>query len=112
MEMVGARRQDGLAVPVVLGLCCESMKKTWPRRIGFAVAGFLMLGGFAAWGYYEAVKRAWIRYNEYDIRSEGSLTVGDLAPDLELAAVPGDGPRKLSDFYRDKPLVLVFGSYT
>ena len=59
-----------------------------------------------------ALKRAWIRYNEYDIRSEGSLAVGDLAPDLELASADGSGPKKISDLYREKPLVLVFGSYT
>ncbi len=50
--------------------------------------------------------------NQYDIRSEGTLRVGDLAPDLELARVEGEGRSKLSDFYRDKPLVLTFGSYT
>ena len=70
------------------------------------------VAGLGAWGYYEAMKRAWIRYNEYDIRSEGSLAVGDLAPDLELAAADGSGTRKISDLYREKPLVLVFGSYT
>jgi peroxiredoxin len=58
------------------------------------------------------MKRAWIRYNEYDIRSEGSLAVGDLAPDLELAAADGSGTTRISDLYREKPLVLVFGSYT
>jgi len=84
------------------------MKKKWLKiaATGIAVAG---LGAFC---YYEAMKRAWIRYNEYDIRSEGSLTVGDLAPDLELATADGSGPKKISDLYREKPLVLVFGSYT
>lgn len=72
----------------------------------------LAVAALGALGYYEALKRAWIRYNEYDIRSEGSLEVGDLAPDLELQAVDGSGPNKISDFYRAKPLVLVFGSYT
>ena len=58
------------------------------------------------------MKRAWIRYNEYDIRSEGSLKVGDLAPELELHSVDGSANRKISELYREKPLVLVFGSYT
>jgi hypothetical protein len=83
-------------------------KKRWLRWLLAAVA-VLVLGG---WGYFEALKRAWIRYNEYDIRSEGSLSVGDLAPDLELAAADGSGSRKISDLYREKPVVLVFGSYT
>jgi hypothetical protein len=70
------------------------------------------MAALAGWGYYEAIKRAWIRYNEYDIRTEGSLSVGDLAPDLELETVDGSGPRKISDLYRERPLVLIFGSYT
>ena len=82
--------------------------KRW-LKIGAIVLGLAALG---AWGYYEAMKRAWIRYNEYDIRSEGSLSVGDLAPDLELHSADGSGPKKISDLYREKPVVLVFGSYT
>jgi hypothetical protein len=70
------------------------------------------IAAVGAWGYFEAMKRAWIRYNEYDIRSEGSLAVGDLAPDLELASADGSGPKRISDLYREKTLVLVFGSYT
>ncbi|HJS74656.1 MAG TPA: hypothetical protein VJ921_10235 [Vicinamibacteria bacterium] len=83
-------------------------KRRWLRWLLAAVA-VVALGAF---GYFEALKRAWIRYNEYDIRSEGSLAVGDLAPDLELASADGSGMKRISDFYREKPLVLVFGSYT
>jgi hypothetical protein len=83
-------------------------KKRW---IGLAL-GVAALGGLAFLGYTEALKRAWIRYNEFDIRSEGILQVGDLAPQIELASADGSGPRKLSELYREKPLVLVFGSYT
>jgi len=83
------------------------------KRKWLQVAGaVIVIAAIGAWGYYEALKRAWIRYNEYDIRSEGSLAVGDLAPDLELASADGSGPKKISDLYREKPLVLVFGSYT
>ena len=83
-------------------------KKKWLKIAATAI----VIAGLGAWGYYEAMKRAWIRYNEYDIRSEGSLAVGDLAPDLELATADGSGPKRISDLYREKPLVLVFGSYT
>jgi len=82
------------------------------RRIAKISGLVLSIAALGAWGYYEALKRAWIRYNEYDIRSEGSLTVGDLAPDLELDAVDGSTKRKLSDLWRSRPLVLIFGSYT
>jgi len=83
-------------------------KRKWLKVAGAVI----VIAAIGAWGYYEAMKRAWIRYNEYDIRSEGSLAVGDLAPDLELASADGSGPKKISDLYREKPLVLVFGSYT
>ena len=86
--------------------------KKWILRISAIAAVVLALGLLSSWAYFEAVKRAWIRGNEYDIRSEGNLRVGDLAPDLELQSADGSGPWKLSDLYSEKPLILVFGSYT
>lgn len=72
----------------------------------------LFVAALAGWGYLEAMKRAWIPVNEYDIRTEGTLRIGDLAPDVELLAVDGSEPRRISELYADKPLVLTFGSYT
>jgi len=77
--------------------------------VGAAVLIVLALGG---WGSFEAMKRAWIRINEYDIRTEGSLQVGDLAPDVELLTMDGGGTRRISELYAEKPVVLTFGSYT
>jgi hypothetical protein len=42
----------------------------------------------------------------------GDLAVGDLAPDFALPLLHGDRIVKLSDEIREKPVVLVFGSYT
>jgi hypothetical protein len=42
----------------------------------------------------------------------GSLQIGDAAPDFELPALHGDRVVRLSDEYRHRPVVLVFGSYT
>ena len=86
--------------------------KKWLIRISVALVVVVVLGGGLAWGYLEAMKRAWIHYNEYDIRSEGTLRVGHLVPEFELATADGSGVRVLSDLYRERPLVLVFGSYT
>lgn len=86
--------------------------KSWKIRIFVSLAVLVVLGGLAVGGYFYALQKAWIRYNEHDIRSEGLLTVGDLAPDLELASVDGSGSLHLSELYREKPLVVVFGSYT
>jgi len=42
----------------------------------------------------------------------GSLKIGDAAPDAELLD-PGDGSTvRLRDRFRNRPLVLVFGSFT
>jgi hypothetical protein len=60
----------------------------------------------------EAMKRGYVKIGKYDIRSEGILQVGDLAPDLELERLDGSGKVKFSDLHSDRPLVLLFGSYT
>ena len=82
------------------------------KRAVIVIVLIAALGYGGQRAYFEAVKRAWIRYNEYDIRTEGALRVGDLAPDLELAKIEGEETVKLSDLYREKPVILAFGSYT
>jgi hypothetical protein len=42
----------------------------------------------------------------------GRLQSGDAAPDFVLPVLHGDGMVRLSEEYRRKPVVLVFGSYT
>ena len=42
----------------------------------------------------------------------GHLRVGDAAPDFLLPALDGSGVVQLSTEYRERPVVLVFGSYT
>ena len=60
----------------------------------------------------EGQKRGLIKLGKYDIRSEGTLQVGDLAPDLELERLDGSGKVTFSQLHTDRPLVLLFGSYT
>lgn len=48
----------------------------------------------------------------YDEREEGTLQVGDLAPDLELTALDGTSRVGLLADRGDRPLVLIFGSFT
>ena len=40
------------------------------------------------------------------------VAVGDLAPDFELPRLDGDSTVRLSSLVEDRPVVLVFGSYT
>lgn len=67
------------------------------------------VGGF--FGYMELVKAGVLRYNKWDRRERGSLLVGAQAPDLELVGYDGQ-PARLSTFWTDRPLFLVFGSCT
>ncbi len=48
----------------------------------------------------------------YDQRKEGSLKVGDRAPDVALVSLDGRTPVRLSERAAGRPLILVFGSYT
>jgi hypothetical protein len=42
----------------------------------------------------------------------GQLSVGDAAPDFELPVLDHSRTVRLSEEYRNRPVVLVFGSYT
>ena len=42
----------------------------------------------------------------------GDLQVGDLAPDFNLMKVDKTGTVRLSELNKDRPVVLIFGSYT
>ena len=45
-------------------------------------------------------------------RTEGTLKVGDRAPEVSLVALDGKTDVRLAGLANGKPLVLVFGSYT
>ena len=40
------------------------------------------------------------------------VTAGDLAPEFELPTVDGEGTIRLADLRAERPVALVFGSYT
>ena len=48
----------------------------------------------------------------YDQRQEGTLKVGDRAPDVALLALDGKTPVRSREQLGGKPTVLVFGSFT
>jgi hypothetical protein len=73
--------------------------------------GFLVLAA----GAYAVVSfgpRNVIGMLRYDQRQEGALKVGDRAPDVTLVGLDGVTPVRLSQAIGDKPLVLIFGSFT
>ena len=46
------------------------------------------------------------------VARRGTLKVGDRAPDFELKTTDGSSAVRLSSFQGQKPVVLIFGSYT
>ncbi|MBI3724650.1 hypothetical protein HY251_11940 [bacterium] len=77
------------------------------------IGGVALVGAaFAArFGYFQLVRRGYVRYNEFDRRERGTLRVGDPAPDLELATYAGE-PVRLSSGWKDRPLFVILASCT
>ena len=85
--------------------------RLWKKiAIGVGALATLGLGGFT---YMVGGPRNLIGMIRYDQREEGTLKVGDRAPDVTLLELDGKTPVKLSDrLGGGKPTVLVFGSFT
>ncbi len=77
--------------------------------IGLGVVALLALCGFT---YMIGGPRNLIGMLRYDQRQEGTLKVGDRAPDVGLLALDGATPVRLADRLAGKPTVLIFGSFT
>jgi hypothetical protein len=83
--------------------------KLWKKiLLGIALL-VLTAGGLMAW---KIGPRNIVGMLRYDQRKEGSLKVGDRAPDVALIALDGKTPVHVAESIGDKPLVLVFGSFT
>jgi len=67
------------------------------------VGGFMlaMMGPHDTWGLLR-----------YDQRQEGTLNVGDRAPDVALVGLDGASRVHLAERFGGRPLVLTFGSFT
>ena len=84
--------------------------KLWKKiGIGLVVVALIALGGFT---YMIGGPRNVIGMLRYDQRQEGSLKVGDRAPDVAMLALDGKKPVRLSESFGGKPTVLIFGSFT
>jgi hypothetical protein len=85
--------------------------RLWKRiAIGVGVLALLALGGFT---YMVGGPRNLIGMIRYDQREEGTLKVGDRAPDVSLLELDGKTAVHLADrLAGGKPTVLVFGSFT
>ena len=84
--------------------------KLW-KKVLIGVAALLVLAG-AGFTYMVGGPRNLIGMLRYDQRQEGTLKVGDRAPEVTLVALDGTTPVRLSSELGGKPTVLVFGSFT
>jgi len=100
------------------------------RALGGALVVILLLWGVASAGLYAAMRQPPETFGAIMSRVPGfammvlpfkplwfaarggTLQVGDPAPDFTLPMLHGDDKVTLSESYRHKPVVLVFGSYT
>lgn len=80
------------------------------KRLAAGAALLLVIG--ASVMLWQIGPRNVIGMLRYDQRQEGALKVGDPAPDVELIALEGARPTRLSTWFGDRPLVLIFGSFT
>ena len=74
--------------------------------------GILVVLAVGAMTYMIGGPRGLIGMLRYDQREEGTLKVGDRAPEVALLALDGTTPVKLSERIGGKPAVLIFGSFT
>jgi hypothetical protein len=84
--------------------------RLWKKiAIGLGVVALLALCGFT---HMVGGPRNLIGMLRYDQRQEGTLKVGDRAPDVGLLALDGATPIRLTERIGGKPTVLIFGSFT
>lgn len=81
----------------------------WKKILLGALILIVAVAGFFVW---RIGPRNIIGIIKYDQRREGTLTVGDAAPDAAVVAVDDGKAVRLSSFFGKRPVVLVFGSFT
>jgi hypothetical protein len=79
------------------------------KKIALALGGLVILAATVV--VVRIGPRNLVGMIRYDQRAEGTLKVGDPAPDVELVTLDGKRVR-LAERLGAKPTVLVFGSFT
>ncbi len=80
------------------------------KKVLLVIAALVV--GAAAFMVFKIGPRNVIGMLRYDQRREGDLKVGDRAPDALLVALDGKTRQPLLAGKADKPVVLIFGSFT
>jgi hypothetical protein len=102
----------------------------WVRRLGIALGGVAVLYVMASVAAYTAMRQPPERFGAIMAKvpmpammilpfkplwmsaRAGRLAIGDAAPDFALPTPDSSRTVKLSEEWRSRPVVLVFGSYT
>jgi ferric-dicitrate binding protein FerR (iron transport regulator) len=84
--------------------------RLWKKIVLGVLGVVVLLAAFVVWKMGPKNVYGLARYGTQ--REEGTLKVGQLAPDVSLVALDGKTKVRLSDSGHSKPLILVFGSYT
>jgi len=84
------------------------MKRRVLMLVGLLVLGFAAVRGYRAYSFYQEMT-FWSAEMGH---GEGRLSVGDAAPDFDLKFKKSEERVQLSAFRGDRPVALVFGSYT
>jgi hypothetical protein len=82
-------------------------------KVAGVLAGLALVGvlGMAGTMMYRMGPRDFFGMLRYDQREEGALAVGHAAPDVVVRALDGSQTH-LRDRFGNRPVVLIFGSYT
>jgi hypothetical protein len=81
------------------------------KKISIVLAALALIA-LGAFTYMVGGPRNLIGMLRYDQREEGTLKVGDRAPDVGLISLDGKTPVRLSEHLGGQPTVLIFGSFT
>ena len=88
------------------------MKRFWKSTVG--IFGVLLVGAFGVLSYMAGSPKdayGMVRY-AFPHMHRGTLKVGSDAPDARIVALDGVNRFHIRERTHDRPLVLVFGSFT
>ena len=104
--------------------------KIWRKRLGFGVVAFLIVHVTLSALLFMSMRQTPMRFAGLmsklptvsmmvlpfeslgNVARAGDLKIGDLAPDFQLRSYQKSSWVQLSGFRGDRPVVLIFGSYT
>lgn len=87
----------------------EKRKKTTALAITLTVA---LLATLAIDASAQPTGKKRGRRGNYERRADIGLKVGQIAPDFTLMSPDGETETRLDSLWKEKPVVLFFGSYT